>query len=122
MADVVSPVEVLTPSKGGLKNFWNILLWIFGFGALFALIYWLLFLKGVSWTVIKQLIATESANYPDASKIELEHIILQGCKEIVYSPTEMMQVKEFAKFSNLPIEQVIVDNAIAEAKLRKYVA
>lgn len=121
MEKVINPVQALTPTKSGLVNVWRIVLWLLVFGLVACIIYYFAYLRNLSWATIKRLIAEESAKQPDKEKASTEHILLQGVKEILFSPHLNAQARDFAKAHNLPFERVVVDNAIAMAKNLHYI-
>ncbi len=83
-------------------------------------LYWFIFLRSINMTTVKTLVAKASANYSDPANVQ--KLLLQGVREIEASPTALKQAKAYAKISNIPLEQVIVDNAVAMAKQYGYIA
>lgn len=113
--EIANPLDKVTPSKKTLGTAWKIFLWMLGFAGIAFVIYWVVFLRNISWATVKQLIAQESAKYADKDKVNVEFVLLQGAKEIMANPFENKQARSFASAYNLPIERVIVDSAIKEA-------
>ncbi len=82
-------------------------------------IYWFLFIKKINRTEVKRLISVQSAKYNDPTGVE--KVLLKGVREIEESPKAIKQAWAYSKTSSVPIEQVLVDNAIAMAKQYKYI-
>lgn len=114
------PVPSL-PSKTDWKKFFKVLMLVLFVLLILGLIYYFAIRQKVDSTKVKKLISEEAKKY-DASKIvEVETILLQGVEEIESSPMLFRQAKTYSKMNNIPIEQVLVDNAIAQAKIYKYI-
>lgn len=72
-------------------------------------------------TTVKSLVSEAAAPY-QAQASMVETILLQGVYEIVNNPFALRQATDYGKAMNLPVERVIVDNAIAMAKELQYIA
>jgi dipeptide/tripeptide permease len=83
-------------------------------------LYWLIFVTKVDMSKVKSLIADQSSKYSDPTQVST--ILLQGVNEIISSPVAFKQAEDYAKNSNVAIEQVLVDNATAMAKQYGYIA
>ena len=115
-----NPIAVLTPTKSTAKNFFYFALWVVLTFLLVFAIYWIFFKPKVSMKEVKRLIGLVSAKYSDP--VNTEKILMQGVQEILISPLAMRQAKTYSGSSKIPIEQVIVDNAVAMSKEFGYIA
>ncbi len=116
-----NPVTTIaTASKGVSVAFvWKTLLALLAIALLFVLIYWFVWLKGLSWPTIKKLVSEDAAKYDNPSNVE--KILMQGVKEIVTDYRLMVQAKTYAKQSGMPLERVLVNNSLALAKQYQYI-
>ena len=99
----------------GLKIF----IWIVVFILLMWAMYYFLYLRKISMSQVKLLISKASAKYKQPANVEV--LLLQGVVEIKDNPKALEQAFTYSKNSNIPIEQVLVDNAIAMAKSYGYI-
>lgn len=99
-----------------LKFVLSVFLAIVAIGA----VYFLYIRITVNESTVKNLIAAAAKNYE--SPVTVEKILLQGVREITHSPLAFDQAKDYAKATNVPLEQVLVDNAIAMAKNIGYIS
>lgn len=116
-----NPVAVITPTKTStikfIKAFGFVVLVIFILG----LIWYFILYKNVDDKKVKLLINEEAKKYPTEKVIEVEKLLLQGVREIEYSPILFRQAKDYAKNNGIPLEQVLVANSIAMAKKLGYI-
>lgn len=116
---IPSPAALI-PSKSSWTFGLKILAWVLFFALVVFIIYWVVYLRGINWTTIKSLISQEAAKYP-GNEANVEHILMDGVKHITGTPHLNAQARSFAKDSKLPLEQVLVDNAIAMAQMAQYI-
>lgn len=113
-----NPIDTLTPTKKNAVNFFHFLLWVLlAIGVIFV-IYWAFIRTAVDSAKVKLLVANAAKNYTDT--VSAEKLILEGVKELEGNPYTFKQAKTFSKSSGVPIEQVLVDGSIANAKNLTY--
>lgn len=109
-----SPVSKSTAKKG-----LNIFMWIIIFILLVVFVYWYMYVRGINMRTVKVLVADASKKYKDPASVE--KLLLTGVKEIITSGSALKQARSYAKSTGIPIEQVLVDNAVAIAKSLNYI-
>ena len=114
-----NPVAAVTPSKNTIEMIWKVFLSLLALGFIFGILYWALYLRGVSWVQIKALIKEEAGKYKQP--IAVEQILMQGSREIITNINLMKQAREYSKATGIGIERVIVDNSVALAKNLNYI-
>lgn len=118
MAETTIVPDALNINKG--KYMWlKIFAWIALFFLVIFLIYWFFFRVKVNMSQVKVLIG--NATKDSATAANDQKILLEGVYDIMANPLLMKQAKTFADANNIPIEQVLTDNAIAMAKEFKYI-
>jgi len=117
---MTNPITALTPSKSTV----NYGLKIFGWIIIFLLLVWALwyFFIRVKFnkSKVKQLISEASKKYV-GNEANVEKLLMAGVEQIAYDRELSKQAKVFADSTGVPIEQVLVDNAVAMAKQFEYI-
>jgi len=108
-------VKTLVPTKKTLSTAVKFLIFALASALVVGLVYWFWALRGASWSKIKELISQESGKYV-GEEVTTEKILLSASRDILTQPHLSNSARTFAKAHNIPIERVVVDNAIAMSK------
>ncbi len=100
------------------KSTKKIIIWIVIILLVIVALWYFFIYVPVDMKKVKTLVAQAAARYSDP--IEVEQMLLQGVKDIIYDPAALKEAKIYADAANIDIEQVIVDNAISMGKTFNY--
>lgn len=104
------------------KSPWKIVGILLGIAALIGTAFYFFF-PHLDMKVVKQNISDFAATAEDpAQSVSLEYILLQGVNEIRWRRSSYLACKKVASAGNIPIEQVIVDAAINQAREYGYIS
>lgn len=100
----------------------KVLIIILAIVAFLATVYYFFF-PHLNMKEVKKSISEFAATAEDpAQSVSLEYILLQGVHEIRWNFSSYRQAKKVASAGNIPIEQVIVDAAINQAREYGYIS
>lgn len=117
--ELSNPIKTITPSKATAKNAINFVLWAVLSFLIVIAIWFLLFRVRYSWAKIKMLIAVEAKKYQNP--LQAEKLLVEGVDAIVLDPGLIRQAMQYSRSTGTPLEQVLVDNAVAMAKQFNYI-
>ncbi len=118
---MTNPITAITPSKSTVHTAVKMFGWIILFIILvWAIWYFFLRLK-YNTTKVKVLISEAAKKYT-GNEVAVEKLLLEGVKDIANDRELSKQANIYAKSTNVPIEQVLVDSAVAMAKQFEYIS
>lgn len=111
MADIIP-----TPSTKTKKG--RVMLFVIGL-ILLLVVLWYFFYPRLDMKQVKQEISDFAKDSSDP--VHLELLLLQGVHEIRWQRSSYLQCKKVAQEGNIPIETVIVNAAIEQARLQGFI-